>query len=273
MPDEPRGEPGALLRPAAALRHIELSRLHPRPSLAPFVDYLWLVRWDLAAPHEQAVLTQPKIHVVAEEGRILVYGVSRRLFRRRLTGRGSAVGAAFRAGGLRPFLREGDRVGALEGRLLTGHEVWGIDDVAVAAAAASADSDGDKAAVLQDLLDSLRPAPDPVVDQVAALVDSIDGAGWLTRVDQLAAESGLSVRSLQRLFREYVGIGPKWVIQRRRLLEAAERVHEGEQVAWAALADDLGYSDQAHLVRDFTAAVGTPPATYARVLDQRDDGG
>jgi AraC-like DNA-binding protein len=35
-------------------------------------------------------------------------------------------------------------------------------------------------------------------------------------------------------------------------------------VDWAAVAVELGYSDQAHLVRDFTAAVGTPPARYAR---------
>lgn len=266
MSDEPRGEPGALLRPATALRHIELTRHHPRPSLAPFVDYLWIVRWDLIAVHEQAVLTQPRIHVVAENGRILVYGVSRRLFRRRLTGKGSAVGAAFRPGGLRPFLREGERVGALEGRVLAGNDVWDVDDAAIASAAAAADGDDDKCAVLQDLLDSLRPLADPVVDEIAALVDTIDRLRWLTRVDELAAESGVSVRTLQRMFREYVGIGPKWVIQRRRLLEAAELVHEGEQVSWATLADDLGYSDQAHLVRDFTAAVGTPPATYARAL-------
>jgi AraC-like DNA-binding protein len=56
------------------------------------------------------------------------------------------------------------------------------------------------------------------------------------------------------------------VIQRRRLLDAAERVHAGEPVAWADLAGELGYSDQAHLVRDFAAAVGTPPASYARTL-------
>jgi AraC-like DNA-binding protein len=37
-------------------------------------------------------------------------------------------------------------------------------------------------------------------------------------------------------------------------------------VAWAELAGELGYSDQAHLVRDFTAAVGTSPAAYAKTV-------
>jgi AraC-like DNA-binding protein len=54
------------------------------------------------------------------------------------------------------------------------------------------------------------------------------------------------------------------VIRRYRLHEAAERAAIGEKVSWAALAFGLGYSDNAHLVRDFTALVGVPPARYAR---------
>jgi len=34
-------------------------------------------------------------------------------------------------------------------------------------------------------------------------------------------------------------------------------------VDWAALAADLGYADQAHLSRDFTATLGVPPTQYA----------
>ena len=32
---------------------------------------------------------------------------------------------------------------------------------------------------------------------------------------------------------------------------------------WAQLAADLGYADQAHLTRDFTATLGVPPTRYA----------
>jgi AraC-like DNA-binding protein len=65
------------------------------------------------------------------------------------------------------------------------------------------------------------------------------------------------------LFAEYVGIGPKWVIRRYRLHEVTERLAAGGRVDWAALAADLGYADQAHLVRDFKQMFGEPPTRYA----------
>jgi hypothetical protein len=51
--------------------------------------------------------------------------------------------------------------------------------------------------------------------------------------------------------------------RRYRLHEAIARAADGP-VDWATLAADLGYRDQAHLVRDFTATVG-PAAAYARL--------
>ena len=82
----------------------------------------------------------------------------------------------------------------------------------------------------------------------------------------LAARFGLGVRALQRLFAEYVGVSPKWVIQRYRLHEAAERIARmrPEELDGAALAADLGYADQAHFIRDFRRWVGFTPAEYAR---------
>ena len=65
------------------------------------------------------------------------------------------------------------------------------------------------------------------------------------------------------MFAEYVGVSPKWVMRRARLHEAALRADSGVEVDWAALAADLGYADQAHLSRDFTATLGVPPSRYA----------
>ncbi len=68
------------------------------------------------------------------------------------------------------------------------------------------------------------------------------------------------------MFAEYAGVSPTWVLRRYRLLDAAESVRHGNNVVWAEVAAELGYSDQAHLVRDFSAAIGNTPAAYARSL-------
>jgi AraC-like DNA-binding protein len=107
------------------------------------------------------------------------------------------------------------------------------------------------------------PEPDPAAEQAATLVARITDDPALRRVDQLSAASGISVRSLQRLFADYVGVGPKWVMRRARLHEAAAQADSGELIDWAALAADLGYADQAHLTREFTATIGVPPTRYA----------
>ncbi|WP_373302443.1 helix-turn-helix domain-containing protein [Streptomyces gelaticus] len=95
------------------------------------------------------------------------------------------------------------------------------------------------------------------------MVEYVTADSGLRRVDQLAEEFGVTVRRLQRLFHEYVGASPKWVLRRARLHEAAQRADRGTNIDWAALAAGLGYADQAHFTRDFTAAVGISPGRYA----------
>jgi len=78
------------------------------------------------------------------------------------------------------------------------------------------------------------------------------------------------VRSLQRLFAEYVGASPGVPHAKAREGLAPGAAARGGGAGGrgrgdrlAALAADLGYADQAHLTRDFTAAVGAPPGRYA----------
>lgn len=258
---DPRGEPSAILRPDLAAPLLDLTRHHPRESLAPFVDYLWIVRWTISDVHRQQVLPQPKIHLAAEAGRLRVQGVSREPFYRTFTTSGQVIGVAFRAGGFRPLL--GSSVGALEGKVVPAGELWPHDDAPVAARALAEEERETMVKGVEDYLELIAPEPDPMVDEVDAIVSRIETDTSIHRVDQVAAIAGTSARTLQRLFIDYVGVAPKWVIQRRRLLDASERAHSGP-VVWAELADQLGFSDQAHLIRAWTAAVGTPPATYVR---------
>ncbi|MET8545683.1 DUF6597 domain-containing transcriptional factor [Kitasatospora sp. NPDC004799] len=256
-PDLGRG----VLHPARAAELITVDRLAPDPEVARFVEYYWLVRWDLRGrpPYEQKVLAHPNVHLVFEAPRARVYGVDRSLFVRRLEGAGHVLGVRFRPGAFRPFA--GHPVSGLADRSVPAAEYFGPEADRVNAEILRAP--GSSAALADALLRPRLPAPDPLAAEAAAAVDRITGRPDLCRVDELAAELGLTVRRLQRLFAEYVGASPKWVLRRARLHEAAERAGTDGGLDLAALAAELGYADQAHLTRDFTAAVGVPPARYA----------
>ncbi len=83
------------------------------------------------------------------------------------------------------------------------------------------------------------------------------------RVEHLAAMHHVAPRTLQRLFRRYVGVGPKWVLKRLRIHEAASRLAAASPPRWTELALDLGYYDHAHFIREFRLVVGRSPAEYA----------
>jgi transcriptional regulator GlxA family with amidase domain len=122
----------------------------------------------------------------------------------------------------------------------------------------------ERVAALTRFLLAVPHQPDELSQQIASLVEEIATRPDITRVAQVAALAGVTIRQLQRRFTEYVGAGPKWVIIRCRLQEAAARAALGTDQDWAALAYELGFADQAHLTRAFSETIGTPPAAYAQ---------
>ncbi len=172
------------------------------------------------------------------------------------------LGVRFRPGGLRPFLS--GPVATLTDREVRIEEHFDVDVDNWRSRVTTAPSASAAAETADAVLGALAPPLDPTVDLVAEIVDGIRDDPTLTRVDAVARHYGIGERRLQRLFTDYVGIGPKWVIRCYRLHEVAGRAASGQAVDWADLAVELGYSDQPHLIREFTAVVGQSPARYAR---------
>jgi AraC-like DNA-binding protein len=231
----------------------------PSPALAPFVAHYWMATWDLRGqpPYRQLIVPYPTVHLSFRDGdEPLVRGVSRGFVVRTLDGRGRVFGVAFRAGCFRPFL--GRPVSTITDRSLPGSSVFGPSVPRLAG-----DGLGDLVASVEAFLRERVPATDPSAQVAAGIVERIATSPELTRVDEVAAAAHLTVRRLQRLFAEHVGVPPKWVIRRYRLHEVTERLAAGGTVDWARLAAELGYADQAHLSRDFAALVGEPPTRYA----------
>ena len=260
------GDHRAIVRPTEGARHFELRRFHPEPLLHRFVDRIWLTRWQLDEPYEQPVVGFPAVNLVIQggdaaasvaataagsgppaAGAAVVSGVQRVNDRRRLIGRGWALGILFRPGGFRPFV---DRpLSSLTDRRIPARDLFGPATDGVVARVLAADDVAEQISAFGQLLLPRVPARPTV--------------GEATRADELARRQGVSIRTLQRLFAEHVGLGPKAVLERCRVQAAADLAHAGP-TDWATAAHRLGYADQAHLTSDLSTTYGAPPARYAR---------
>lgn len=252
---------GAILNPAAAATKFTIDRFTPSERVARFVDHYWLVGWNLApgAEHRQRVLSHPVVNLTIGSAGLRVTGPSRNVVERLLVGSGWAIGAMFRPGGFWPLLRKpvasiANTEAALADILPDFAESFG--------SVARAEGD-DGVLTFDSVLAANLPEthqPNEVTTTVAELARSDRN---ILRAEQLAERFGFSQRTLQRRFSEHVGLTPKSVIRRYRLQEVAERALTAD-VDWAAVAVDLGFADQAHLIRDFRAVTGETPARYTK---------
>lgn len=118
---------------------------------------------------------------------------------------------------------------------------------------------------LQVLEASLRQClrPDnPLVASLAPVVQHILTVKGQTPVAQLSWQANLSRRQLERLFNQYVGISPKLLsrIIRFRHVKTVMKTRSGDSLM--GIAFDHGYTDHAHLTRDFKAFSGLTPSAY-----------
>ena len=166
------------------------------------------------------------------------------------------LGIRFHPGGTLPFLRVPmseltDRVEELSG--LSGElerELLSVSE--------HLHSLKEKTAAVESALTArlLRGACDSATMRLAARIVSFAG---LISVDQLANDAGLSSRQLERRFMREIGIGPK-LLSRILRFQQVFRAVERSDTAWASVAVECGYYDQAHLIRDFNQFAGQTPA-------------
>ena len=258
-PEPPRG---VLSRPSPGDRGSHLRYL-PSPGLAATIEHFWVVTWDVRPEPARtaATLSHPSVHVTFEGDRAEVIGVPTGRFTRVLEGQGRVIGIKFRPA---MFHALRSPVSTLTDRRLP---LAGVLGPSWATLAQETLADADAARCVQradDFLCRALPAPDPKAQEVSGWVARLTTDRTLVRVEQVAALAGLEVRQLQRVFRKYVGVGPKWVIQRYRLHEAAAAIARDPSLDMAALSLELGYFDQAHFIRDFKQQVGLSPGEYAR---------
>jgi AraC-like DNA-binding protein len=267
-----------ILDPALMQRHVALHRYPAGPLLDGIVDWFWAVSWSLpdGVEHVQPVLSHPAANVsigtVDDAGAGLdhpagrLYGLVRGISRRRLSGMGWTVAAKTTVGGLGALVTVPAQ--SLTDRRVSLDDALGLDGDALGAQVTARSCERERVDLLRAALEGVVRHRDPqrvaAARRIARAARPAERNPAVTRPEQLAAATGVGLRSLQRLFAEHVGAGPAWVIRRWRVIEAADAAVSGDSPSsWAEVAAQLGYADQAHLVREFRASLGTTPAAYA----------
>jgi AraC-like DNA-binding protein len=276
-PDPVERDSRGILDPWLLRQRVQLTRYRAGTELEAWIDWFWAVRWDLPAGvvHEQQVLTHPGANFTvgapdaragrspASRSEARLYGVARGLTTRVLAGQGWSVAALARPGGLGAFVAGPaaeltDQVVAL-GSAIAADEAGLVGQI---------DAEPNEAARVAILAGALRRAVRPeraeAARQVTEVARMAEVDRSLARLGQLCDRAGIGPRTLQRLFMDHAGVSPTWVLRRYRLLDAAESVRLAQKVVWADVARELGYADQAHLIRDFRGATGQTPEAYAR---------
>jgi AraC-like DNA-binding protein len=90
----------------------------------------------------------------------------------------------------------------------------------------------------------------------AALIDDDTAT-----VSDLAAQLGMSSRSLERLSLRAFGFSPKLLLRRQRFLRSLAQFMLDPSLTWIKTLD-CQYVDQAHFVRDFKRFMGMSPSQY-----------
>jgi AraC-like DNA-binding protein len=158
----------------------------------------------------------------------------------------------------------------LTGRVIDLGEVLGPELDAVLDRLAATDDWEQRLDLAEGLFAARAAALAPAAPEIAWAWGRLVATGGRARIGELAREVGWSHRHLIASFRRQVGLAPKTaarVIRFRGLLDGM-----ASGAGLADLAYDHGYSDQAHLNRDFREFAGTTPSVWEAGVNFVQDG-
>jgi AraC-like DNA-binding protein len=248
----------------------------PSAELLPFVECFWTREAGMpgrvgAGPAQHRVLPDGCIDVVLafsaggdeSESPMVVGTMTRALVLDAMSEPVCFVGVRFRPGKATAFL-------ALPASEVTDLRV-SIDDVWP-----DAEQVRDTLAASRDVVARLRAlerillrrlAPHARVEQhdVDEAVRRMIESGGSLGITRLAPSLGVTRQHLARRFAQLVGVSPKTfarVVRLNRVVERVRLVPAGQPVNWSALALELGYYDQSHLVDEFREMTGLTPTAW-----------
>ena len=143
---------------------------------------------------------------------------------------------------------------AFDASELLGNEVNDVNDQLREAASFVAM----KGIVENYLLKKIRNVKQPL--PIDAVLPFLIREGGLINIDYLASSACLSNRQFERVFKDRIGLSPKFFSRLVRFANAWVLKEASPTLTWIKIAHQCGYYDQMHLIRDFKEFTGTNPS-------------
>ena len=260
---EPRGR----LDPIGFERHVSFLTYLPPADLALFIEHFWTIRWEKPGTtyNSEEVMHRPYVDVFVSLQQSGIQGTFRGKRTYVAAGSGRIIGIRFRPGAFHALW--GGALADVQDKIVDVQQVFPQADSRYIEHLLALDDQ----AVIDELLQLVRakhPQPDANIELINTIIRAIETDESLQTVTAVAKAFSRSERGLQQLFRDYVGIGLKWLLQRHKLLAAAQHIRETNQPNWATIAYDLGYSSQQHFITAFKQVLGKTPLQYKKELTE-----
>jgi AraC-like DNA-binding protein len=87
-------------------------------------------------------------------------------------------------------------------------------------------------------------------------------------IERVASMACLSLRQLERVSKERIGLPPKLFARLVRFSKAYRYYETSPKKTWTSIAHECGYYDQMHFIRDFKQFAGMPPGAIEKELTE-----
>ena len=256
----------------------------PCAPLRPFIAAVWAVdetaddvpyetRYEHVLPTGQMhlvlrlrqdplrIFPEPDDRAGALAGPAVIGGARDTFYRRGVSGPQCSVGAQLRPGGADALF--GIPAAEFAHRHTELSDVWGLEGEWMIEQLA----DLPTVEARVDAFESMLLARVPRVRAMhPAVAQALSAFTVRADVGRVISATGYSHRTMIALFRRSVGLAPKQYVRVLRFRRALRQIRLGDSLAAVAL--DAGYSDQAHLSRDFKDFAGASPSDYRRVAPE-----
>ncbi len=251
-------------------QRISISEALPTEELKDHIEYIWFMEWALAESESLPCILAPnpcaKLVMFRRNDKPsapVVFGTNKEAKIFKLQGSGASVGFDFKPGALFNFLGKPMTTFPEEG--IPAEDLFKIFPQALV----QSWTEKNLSKWVQDiqiaLSSILAAAPENHYKQIAPLIDKVL-KGSFGKPEDMATNSGISLRSLQRIFQKEIGVSPRDLLRMNRFNEAIRRISGGDFKEFVDVALESGFFDQPHMAHEFKKLVDSEPSKFRRYL-------